>query len=294
MPSIVIIAAKNYNKGNNKLLLEEAKKAFDKVLFVPINKLTIVHKNGTSKLLYKGINLLDFDACYPRFGSTDYFMGEAVLKVIESSKIYSPVSLKGYQISNHKFYTIQEIAESGLPCVLTSLSASPQSMESIVEEMTFPLVLKLISGFGGRGVMLISNKNELQSILDTVHLFEEYITAQRFLPTGSTDIRCYVFGDDVLSVRRTGAPNDWRANISRGGKAEIIDGNPKMEECAIKVAKLLGFDICAVDFIETDLTKEGFAVIEVNFQPGPFRKFLGNVVPKKMMEFIRAKIEKKK
>jgi len=31
----------------------------------------------------------------------------------------------------------------------------------------------------------------------------------------------------------------------------------------------------------------------VNYQPGPFRKFLGNVVPKKMMEFIRKKVEKK-
>ncbi|MEM4662881.1 MAG: RimK family alpha-L-glutamate ligase [Candidatus Diapherotrites archaeon] len=294
MLSLLIIAASRYNKGNSKVLLEEANKAFDKVLFVPINKLTIVHKNGSSKLLYKGMNLLDFDACYPRFGSTDYFLGEAVLKVLESAKIYMPVSLKGYQISNHKYYTIKKISEHGIPCVLTSLSASPQSLESIADEIGFPLVLKLISGFGGRGVMLVSNKKDLQSILDTVHLFEEYITAQKFLPTGNTDIRCYVFGDEVLSVRRIGAPNDWRANVSRGGRAEIIKGNKKMEECAVKVSKVLGFDICAVDFMETDLTNEGFAVIEVNFQPGPFRKFLGNTVPKKMMEFIREKVEKKK
>mgnify|MGYP000088295576 CR=1 FL=1 len=290
MASIAIIASTHYNRGNNKILIEEAEKAFEKVLFVPINKLTVIEENGVSKIMYKNTNLLEFDACYPRFGSRDYFMGEAVLRVIDSAPIYSPVSLKGYQISNHKYYTVKKLAESKIPCVLTSLSASPQAVENIVEEFGFPLVLKLISGFAGKGVMLIRDSSELRSILDTVHLFEEYISAQRFIPNANTDIRCYVFGSKVLSVKRTGAPNDWRANISRGGKAEIIEGNKKMERYAVKAAKALGFDICAVDFVETELTRQGFAVIEVNFQPGPFRKFLGNTVPKMMMEFIKKKV----
>jgi ribosomal protein S6--L-glutamate ligase len=290
MASIAIIASTHYNRGNNKILIEEAEKAFEKVLFVPINKLTVIEENGVSKIMYKNTNLLEFDACYPRFGSRDYFMGEAVLRVIDSAPIYSPVSLKGYQISNHKYYTIKKLAESKIPCVLTSLSASPQVVENIVEEFGFPLVLKLISGFAGKGVMLIRDSSELRSILDTVHLFEEYISAQRFIPNANTDIRCYVFGSKVLSVKRTGAKGDWRANISRGGKAEIIEGNKKMERYAVKAAKALGFDICAVDFVETDLTRQGFAVIEVNFQPGPFRKFLGNTVPKMMMEFIKKKV----
>ena len=290
MASIAIIASTHYNRGNNKILIEEAEKAFEKVLFVPINKLTVIEENGVSKIMYKNTNLLEFDACYPRFGSRDYFMGEAVLRVIDSAPIYSPVSLKGYQISNHKYYTVKKLAESKIPCVLTSLSASPQAVENIVEEFGFPLVLKLISGFAGKGVMLIRDSSELRSILDTVHLFEEYISAQRFIPNANTDIRCYVFGSKVLSVKRTGAPSDWRANISRGGKAEIIEGNKKMERYAVKAAKALGFDICAVDFVETELTRQGFAVIEVNFQPGPFRKFLGNTVPKMMMEFIKKKV----
>lgn len=292
MASIAIIAATRYHKANNRLLLKEAEKLFDKVLFVPINKLRIVHESGSSKILYKDTNILDFDACYPRFGSSDFFMGEAVLRILDSAKIYTPVSLRGYQISNHKYYTIKRLAENKIPCLLTSLSASPQATESIVKAFGFPVVLKLISGFAGKGVMLVRDKKQLLSILDTVHLFEDYIAAQRFVPGRNTDIRCYVFGDEVLSVRRTGKPGDWRANISRGGKAEIIEGNEKMEKCAVKAARVLGFDICAIDFIETNLTKQGFAVIEANFQPGPFRKFLGNIVPKKMMEFILSKVSK--
>lgn len=292
MASISIIASTRYNKGNNKILIKEAEKAFEKVLFVPINKLRIVEENGTSKILYKETNLLEFDACYPRFGSSDFFMGEAVLRILDSAKIYTPVSLKGYQLANHKYFTIKKLAENKVPCLLTSLSASPQAMENIVKEFGFPVVLKLISGFAGKGVMLVRDKKQLLSILDTVHLFEDYVSAQRFVPGKNSDIRCYVFGNKVLSVKRTGKPGDWRANISRGGRAEIIKGNKKMERYAIKASRVLGFDICAVDFIETNLTKQGFAVVEANFQPGPFRKFLGNIVPKMMMEFLREKVSK--
>ncbi|MFH1234739.1 MAG: RimK family alpha-L-glutamate ligase [Candidatus Diapherotrites archaeon] len=290
--SLAIIAASHYNKQNNKVLIAEAEKAFDKVLFAPINRLMIAEEKGESKLLFKGINLLEFDACYPRFGSKDYFMGEAILRILDNSKIYTPVSLKGFQLSNHKFYSIKKLAEAGLPTLLTSLSSSPDVVKKISAEFDFPLVLKLINGFAGKGVMLINDNGQLKSILDTVHLFEEYISTQKYVESNAIDFRCYVFGEKVLTVKRTGAKDDWRANISRGGKAEIVPDNKKMSDAAIKASKILGFDICAIDFIQTKSMPEGFAIIEANFQPGPFRKFLGNTVPKEMMEFIRAKAEK--
>ncbi len=292
--SIAIIAASHYHKANNKVLIEEAQKAFENVLFVPINRLMIAEEKGESKILFKGVNLLDFDACYPRFGSKDYFMGEAILRILDNSKIYTPVSLKGFQLSNHKYYSIKKLAEEGLPTLLTSLSSSPDVVKKISSEFDFPLVLKLISGFAGKGVMLIKDDSQLKSILDTVHLFEEYIVTQTYAESKATDIRCYVFGEKVLTVKRTGAKDDWRANISRGGKAEIVSENKKMSEVAVKASKILGFDICAIDFIQTKSLPEGFAIIEANFQPGPFRRFLGNTVPKEMMEFIRAKAEKAK
>jgi len=292
--SLVVIASTHYNRKNNKILIEEAEKAFEKFLFVPINKIEITEERGVSKLLFKGHNLLDFDACYPRFGSNDYFMGEAVLSILDSAPIYSPVSLRGFQLSNHKYYSIKKLAEENLPTVLTSLSISPSVVERISKEFSFPLVLKLISGFAGKGVMRVDNNAQLKSILDTVHLFEESITTQKYVEGHSSDIRCYVFGDKTLTVKRTGAGEDWRANISRGGSAKIIKNKKKMSEAAVKAARILGFDICAIDFIETKAVEEGFVIIEANFQPGPFRKFLGNRVPKEMVEFIRSKSEKRK
>jgi len=291
--SMVVIASTHYNKKNNKIFVEEAEKAFEKFLFVPINKITMVEENGSTKLMFKEKNLLDFDIVYPRFGSNDYFMGEAILMAIEKSSAYCPVSLKGYQLSNHKYYSIKKLAENKIPTVLTSLSVSPSVVEKISKEFSFPLVLKLISGFAGKGVMRVENQSQLKSILDTVHLFEDAITTQKYIEGRSSDIRCYVFGDTVLTVKRKGAGGDWRANISRGGSAKIIRPLKGMKEIAIKCARILGFDICAIDFMESKSVKEGFVVIEANFQPGPFRKFLGSRVPMEIMKFIREKTDKK-
>ncbi len=292
--SLVVIASSHYNKKNNKVLIEEAEKVFEKFLFAPINKISIVEEKGKPKLLFRGQNLLEFDACYPRFGSRDHFMGEAVLSILDRSPVYTPVSLRGFQLSNHKYYSIKKLAEEKLPTVLTALSISPLVVEKISREFSFPLVLKLISGFAGKGVMRVENGAQLKSILDTVHLFEEYIATQKYVEGHSSDVRCYVFGEKVLTVKRVGAKGDWRANISRGGTAKIIRGPKAMQEAAVRAAKTLGFEICAVDFIQTKAVKEGFVIIEANFQPGPFRKFLGNRVPMEMMQYIRSRLEKKK
>ena len=292
MASIAIIAASRYHKENNKLLIQEAEKVFDKVLFVPVNRIAIVEDKNESKIMFKSTNLLEFDACYARFGASDFLIGEAVLRILDKASCYCPVSLKGYQISNHKYYTIKKLGEAKIPCLATALTVSPEIASTLAEKLSYPVVVKLIKGFAGKGVMLIREQAELKAILDTVHLFEDNIALQEYARCDNTDIRCYVFGDEVISVKRIGAEGDWRANISRGGKAELTEGSPKMEKYAVKAAKLLGFDICAVDFVETELTKQGFAVVEVNFQPGPFRKYLGNLIPKKMMEFIYEKAKR--
>lgn len=293
-PSLLIIGSKHYKKDTIKALLEESKKLFGRVLFVPIHKIKFVAEKGETKLYYKGTDLTKFDACYPRLSATNYFLTEPLLRVIEQSDMYCPVSLESFQWSNHKFYTIRQLVKAGLPALDSTLFVSPEATEKAVKEFGFPVVLKLISGFAGKGVMLIENEKELKSILETVNLFEDYVSAQKFVPNTRSDIRCYVIGEKVISVKRTGKIDEWRANISRGGSAQRIKIPKEIKLIAVQAARYLKFDICAVDFIETKTFKEGFAIIEVNFMPGPFKKYLGNLVPKEMVKYIFTRVQEKK
>jgi len=289
--SILIIGSKTSKKSTINMLLEEAKKRFDSVLFVPIDKILIQTGDGKTGLFYKGNNLLKFDIIYPRISSKDALLGEAVLKAIQQSDAYCPVTLDAFHITNHKFFTSQKLSNNSIPGVTSTLSISPKYADFAVNETGYPFVMKLISGFAGKGVVLINNKEQMESILDAVHLFEEFICTQRFIKGKNSDIRCYVIGDYVIAVKRTGKKGDWRANISRGGTAAMLNPTPEMLEIAKKSAEILGMDICAVDLMEF---KKKLVVIEVNFMPGPFRKFLGNTVVQEWLRLLSDKAENKK
>jgi ribosomal protein S6--L-glutamate ligase len=288
--SLLIIGSKNFKKSTVNALIEEAKNRFVSVLFVPIDKIQIQTSTGKVGVFYKGKNLLAFDVIYPRVSSKDFLLGETVLKAIESSNAYTPVSLDAYQVTNHKFYTSQKLSNAKIPGLLSTLSISPKYADYAVNETGYPFVMKILSGFAGKGVVLVNSKEQMESILDAMHLFEEFICTQKFIKGKDYDIRCYVIGDYVIAVKRKAKKGDWRANISRGGSAALINPTPEMLEVAKKAAKVLKMDICAVDLMEL---KNKWVVIEVNFMPGPFRKFLGTMVVQEWMRLLADKAEKK-
>ncbi len=288
--SLLIIGSKNFKKSTVNALIEEAKNRFVSVLFVPIDKIQIQTSTGKVGIFYKGKNLLAFDVIYPRVSSKDFLLGETVLKTIESSNAYTPVTLDAYQVTNHKFYTSQKLSNAKIPGLLSTLSISPKYADYAVNETGYPFVMKILSGFAGKGVVLVNSKEQMESILDAMHLFEEFICTQKFIKGKDYDIRCYVIGDYVIAVKRKAKKGDWRANISRGGSASLINPTPEILDVAKKAAKVLKMDICAVDLMEL---KNKWVVIEVNFMPGPFRKFLGTMVVQEWMRLLADKAEKK-
>jgi len=288
--SLLIIGSRTFKKSTVNALIEEAKNRFNSVLFVPIDKIQIQTSTGKVGVFYKGKNLLAFDVIYPRVSSKDFLLGETVLKAIENSNAYCPVSLEAYQITNHKFYTSQKLSNAKIPGLLSTLSISPKYADYVVNETGYPFVMKILSGFAGKGVVLVNSKEQMESILDAMHLFEEFICTQKFIKGKDYDIRCYVIGDYVIAVKRKAKKGDWRANISRGGSATLINPTPEMLNVAKKAAKVLKMDICAVDLMEM---KNKWVVIEVNFMPGPFRKFLGTMVIQEWMRLLIDKADKK-
>ena len=286
--SLVIIGSKTYKQSTVNSLIKEAKKIFGSVTFITVDKIQIQTSNQGVALFYKGKNLLSYDAIYPRFSSRDFLLGEAVLKAVEESGVYCPVSLKSYQVSNHKFLTSQILSNEGVPGIISTLFISPKYSDIAIKETGYPVVMKLLSGFAGKGVVLIKDKSQMTSVLDAVHLFEEFISTQKFVKSNQpgTDIRCYITGENVLAVKRTSKKGDWRSNISRGGTAEVVKLTPEMLETAQSSAKILGMDICAVDLMESN---GKWVIIEANFMPGPFKKYLGNTVMLDWLKFIHKK-----
>lgn len=287
----LLIGGKQASEEPRVAILEAAKKYFDTVLSVPLNKIRVLCVNGETKLFYKNVDLLEFDACYVRVFNDDIPFAEIILDVLENSDVYMPTSVQGYLITNHKYYTVKELAEINVPVPATTLCASPKPALKLSSRIGFPTVVKLLSGFGGRGVMLINSDREFGSILDTLQVFKEFISTQEFVPSDGSDVRCYVFGKEVVTIKRKGRKGEWRANVSLGGTAKRIEPTKEMKEISVRIANLLGLEICAVDFMETN---RGAVVIEVNFTPGLMIHIFKKDLAKKLMKALHDGYQNKK
>jgi len=279
----LLIGGKRAHKLVTQYILEEAKLHFDTATFVPLNKVRVVYDGKHTRLMHKNTDLGSYDACYARLFPEDFLFGETMLDILSRENVYTPTNPEAFRIVNHKYYTIKYLAKTGVLTPATSLSIFPKTALRLTEQIGFPAVVKLVSGFGGRGVMLANGPAEFGPLTDTLELFKEAICTQEYIKNPGRDVRAYVFGDVVETVYRYGAEGDWRSNVSRGGRAEEFEAPKEYTEAAVKVARALGLDFCAVDMLESE---KGPMVVEVNFTPGILWKFFGDKLAKMLVQFI--------
>jgi len=83
---------------------------------------------------------------------------------------------------------------------------------------------------------------------------------------GGTDIRALVVGGRVVAaMKRTGAEGEFRSNLHRGGRAEVVKLTPEERATAVRAAKAMGLNVCGVDMLRAN---HGPVVMEVNSSPG--------------------------
>lgn len=122
-------------------------------------------------------------------------------------------------------------------------------LEMVTERLTFPMVIKECFGSFGQQVYLVNNKKELEEKVHEIGakpmLFQKFIESSK-----GKDIRLQVVGDQVVaSMYRYSVNEDFRANISNGGKMKPFEPNQEQKELAIRCCKQLGLDFGGVDIL---------------------------------------------
>ncbi len=153
-----------------------------------------------------------------------------------------------------------------------------KQQDSILSYFKFPFVAKKARGSSrGQDVYLIKNKKDLLQYLSTNKpaYIQEYIKINK-------DIRVVIIGEKVrLAYFRESSGNDFRTNVSTGGKI-IFDSIPeKALSLALYTAKKCGWNDVGIDIIE----KNGeFHVIEANMKYGTIGFKAADIDYKKMLE----------
>lgn len=217
---------------------------------------------------YKDRTLDDFDAVIPRIGASVTFYGTAVLRQFEMGGVYAANESVAISRSRDKLRSLQLMAKKGIGLPVTGFANTTKMTDNLLKLVGgAPCVIKLLEGTQGKGVVLAENKKAAESVIDLVSGTNSHFLVQQFIKeSGGSDIRCFVVGDKVVaSMKRTGAEGDFRSNLHRGGKAEVVRITPEERKAAVAAAKAMGLNIAGVDILRSN---RGPLVLEVNSSPG--------------------------
>ncbi len=253
-----------------------------------------------SNLLYKNKEFPKTDVVIVRPEFNDNYESYAgTIKQIENMGI--PV-VNGYIptiITKNKIRTLQYLQKNGLSFPKTVIVNSRENLEEAVDKFTrYPIILKKPVGREGVGVMFMSEKKTLSSVMDVLlhedkwggqYMLQEYVKEAK-----NKDLRIFIVGNKIIAaMERIAKPGEFRANFSLGGEVKLAQLTDAEKKLALTASKVIGIEISGVDIIRS---KSGPMILEVNSNPGfiGITKATGVDVAKYIIDYAVKKAEKEK
>ena len=177
-------------------------------------------------------------------------------------------------------------------CYTPNVTPNSSFLQSVGEELGFPIVAKKSYGSFGAGVRLIRYMDELKEVerewLYIPHFYQAYVSE-----SAGRDIRVIVVGGKVVTaMERVAQAGEFRSNVELGGQGQQIVLPEEYKNTAELVAKALALDYCGVDLLKG---ANGPVVCEVNsnaFFEGA-EKVTGVNVAKAYSEYILNTVQRK-
>jgi ribosomal protein S6--L-glutamate ligase len=116
-------------------------------------------------------------------------------------------------------------------------------------------------------VILADSVKVAEAIIETLHSTKQNVLVQKFVSESKgRDVRAFVVGDRVVAaMRRVAQGQEFRSNLHRGGRTEVLELDETYERIAVQSAQIMGLRVAGVDMLEAT---DGPQVMEVNSSPG--------------------------
>jgi ribosomal protein S6--L-glutamate ligase len=252
---------------STRRLAEAAREAGHEVRVVDYLRCYMDITSTRPKVLFRGEEL-HFDAIIPRIGASYTFYGTAVVRQFEMMDVYPLVTSQALSRSRDKLRSLQLLSRAGVGLPVTGFAHSTQDIDGLLDLVGgAPVVVKLLEGTQGVGVVLAETRKAAESVIAAFRQLDANFLVQEFIKEAKgADIRAFVVGGRVVaSMRRQGAPGEFRSNIHRGGSATRVKLTSIERATALKAAKTMGLNVCGVDMVQSN---HGPLVLEVNSSPG--------------------------
>ena len=271
----VVVFTNDGDEGTAKRIVEECDKRGNAV-FVAEAPAARVIKEGNGNFTIRNKDKTEFTA--NRFDTVIVvrIVGKQSrtldnVSQLQSAGFFVVNTIEAIESCHDKFRTAVMLEEADIPTPKTSIITDPDLALAAHEEVggQFPVVLKTVSGAGGRGVFIIDSSVSLKS---TVSAFfesnsEEELLIQQYVPING-DIRVLVLNGQVIgAMNREKVKNDFRSNASLGASVDEADVTDEIKEMALNAAKAMGCYYCGVDIAIQKRNRKPY-VLEVNTSPG--------------------------
>ncbi len=252
----------------DKLRFEE-KSLYETAVKTGIETKLIDSKNVILNTEHLTSNDLDYgDIILQR--SISHFRGQFLTSCLELLGYAVINNSKIGEICGNKLLTSMVLRKNNVPTPKSFFSFNSESAFNIVNEQDLennPLVFKPVIGSWGRGVFPVRNKEVGRMIVEmrqeSSSPFSNIYYFQELVKRPPRDIRCIVIGEQVIAaIYRYSSNDEWRTNVSRGGKAEMIKITSEIETISIKAAKAVGIGVLGIDMMEDE--QHGLMVHEIN------------------------------
>lgn len=176
---------------------------------------------------------------------------------------------RALEIAIDKYVSLAKLAAAGIPVPRTIVAQDPATILAAWQSFSGDCVVKPLFGSQGRGVVRVLDRPGLEPLLGAGGGLgpEGAVTyMQEFVPHEGWDVRVLVVGDRTFSIRRVAAGDDWRTNVSLGGRPEPFDAPAEWVDLATRAAGVVRAEIAGVDLLPG---RDGrLLVLEVNAVPG--------------------------
>ena len=233
------------------------------------------------------------DFVLPRTGSgTTYFI-KAIIRHLERLGVEVINGSIAIDTVKDKLYTQQVLGESNLPVPKTLLVRHPINVEFVEKNLTFPVIIKTLSGSFGAGVFLAEKKKQFEQLVKMAEITKPSynIIVQEYISDSfGKDLRVLAVNGKVVGcMMRQSMDGDFRANITRGGEGIPYQITEEIEWLGGESSRLLGLDIAGVDLLFDD---GGFKICEVNSSPGfeGMDQHTGTNIAEQIVQYIMKRV----
>ncbi len=262
------ILSRESQNYTTKRLVEACKMRNHAVKVLNTLKFAIDLEQESPDLYYRQKRLSHYDAVLPRIGASITYYGTAVVRQFQQMDVFSANSADGILNSRDKLRSFQKLSRHNIGIPPTTFVKDKKDVLPAIERVGgAPIVIKLLEGTQGIGVLLAHTLEMATSIIELLQSQKQNILIQKFVAESKgKDIRAIVIGDQVIAgMRRVAQGQEFRSNVHRGGKTEVVELDETYKETAIRATRILGLEIAGVDMLES---KDGPQIMEVNSSPG--------------------------